>query len=198
VKFDYAQSPSFNDARAILFSADTNAAGHSESHLGAQQFQSRVRSPDFIREASNQSPSLPKNFMRGSSLYDDGVLKISGRNAEEQVVEVKEKFLEIWKSGRVPICLGGDHLVKHAALRALQDARPETLIVYVDAHPDIVQSNDVNYATVIHHALVRRPQQLETVFLVGLRQINEAEAQGLKAWKPKIIWGQDFYTQQIG
>ena len=197
MKFEYAKCKSMSEARAVLFGADTNAAGHSESHLGLQGLKSQIRTPQFVRLASNESPSLPRNLQIGEKLFDDGDLLIRGTSNREQIDEVKRKFQSIWRSGQVPICLGGDHLVKHAALEELQATFPQTLVLYIDAHPDLVLSDVYNYATVIHQALLRDPSWVESIFLTGMRQINESEARGLKHWKPHIIWAQDFHVRSI-
>ena len=193
----YATAKSVEQAQAVLFGADTSAAGHSESFLGKQAIQSQLRTPDFVRASDNESPSLPRNLREGDALYDAGNLTISSTSVRGQIESVRNEFLSIWKAGRVPICIGGDHLIKHAALEALQITQPKSLVIYVDAHPDIVQSADFNYCTVIHQAFSRNPDFVKAVFLVGIRQVNAAEAAGIRHWKPQIIQAQDFYSQNI-
>ena len=197
VALSYATAVSAEQARAVLFGADTNAAGHSQSFLGQQALESQLRTPDFVRASDNESPALPRNLRAGNALFDAGNLTISSANVRGQIESVRQEFLAIWKAGRVPICIGGDHLIKHAALEALQLSQPRSLVIYVDAHPDIVQSADFNYGTVIHQAFLRDPDFVKAVFLVGIRQVNQTEAAGIRYWKPQIIQAQDFYSQNI-
>ena len=197
VALSYAKAISAAQAQAVLFGADTNAAGHSESFLGKQALQSQLRTPDFVRASDNESPALPRNLREGDALFDAGNLTISSTSVRGQIESVCQEFLSIWKAGRVPICIGGDHLIKHAALEALQVSQPRSIVIYVDAHPDIVQSADFNYATVIHQAFLRDPDFVKALFLVGIRQVNATEAAGIRHWKPQIIQAQDFYSQSI-
>lgn len=197
-KLNYASCKTAPEASAVLFSADTTAAGHSESHLGAQRAQSRVRTPEFLKRAANESPALPRNLSSGATLFDDGSLAgLTGLTAVQQIEAVQAKFLAVWSKKQIPFCIGGDHLIKHAALRALHESGQAPLVLYIDAHPDIAINETANYATVVHQAFVRDPALVERLFLVGLRQVNEAEREGLQEWRPNIIWAQDFYEMSL-
>ncbi len=194
---NYAKASTRQSADAILFGADTNAAGHSESYLGQQAILSQLRTPNFVRQADNESPTLPRNLRAGEGLFDAGDLKLGSNSVRGQIEEVRQEFLNIWNADQIPLCLGGDHLIKHAALEALQLTRRKSLVVYIDAHPDIVVSGEFNYATVIHQAFVREASLAESLFLVGIRQVNDAEADGIRHWNPNITHAHDFYVKPV-
>ena len=196
--FQHAKCTSRDQAAAILFGADTRAAGHSQSHLGSQGYTSQVRTPEFTRVAAREAPSLPKNLKPGLNLFDAGDLPIAqNSSAAQQVEQVRKVFTEIWREKKVPLCIGGDHLIKHAALQALQVEHPGAVVLYLDAHPDIVMKSALSYETVIHEALVRQPTDRDKIYLVGLRQVNGAEAEGLAKWQPQVIWAENFYTSSV-
>jgi len=197
MRFTYAQARDRRDCKVIVFGADTNAAGTSMSFLGAQGFKSQIRTPEFIRRAANEAPGLPRSLELGTALWDAGDIVVPSNNVREQIDAVKSQYLSIWREGQVPFCIGGDHLIKHGALEALQEFHSDSIVLYVDAHPDIVLSPAYDYSTVIHQALLRQPQFREALFLVGIRQVNEAEAEGIRHWKPQILWAQDFHVQTM-
>ncbi|UOM33560.1 arginase [Acuticoccus sp. I52.16.1] len=49
---------------------------------------------------------------------------------------VRRAFGEALRDGTVPILLGGDHSIAAGSLAAIMDVRPETHVVWLDAHPD--------------------------------------------------------------
>ncbi|QRN99191.1 arginase family protein [Archangium violaceum] len=182
-------------ASAVLFGANTQGAGFSESARGKAAEAGERRhlfSGDFVREADNESPSLTEQLADGASLYDAGNLPLSGLSAEEQVARVRARFLELFQRGQRAVCLGGDHLIKYAAFSAVSAAFEDCGIVYLDAHPDCAQEERLYFGSILHHAWLLPHVSPERTSLLGLRQVNATERKGLWRWKPGIIHALEF------
>jgi agmatinase len=74
-------------------------------------------------------------FDIGAQVVDRGDLRLSESASDDAVIE--EAVRGSAKEGRVPICLGGDHSVTVAIVRALQSVHGPLNIMHFDAHPDL-------------------------------------------------------------
>jgi agmatinase len=182
----FASATSSDSACCELFGANTQGAGFSQSVRGELQGLHQPDTPlenfaaDFIRLADNASPSLTSCFSNGQHLFDSGNLMLSGLNPADQMNKVTDIFLKILKSKRVPMALGGDHLLKFAGIRACHQHDPLCGFLYVDAHPDTLPQQEVTYASILHHAVHTLQIDPARILILGLRQQTEQEYQGLK------------------
>jgi agmatinase len=195
-KLDYAAAPNVDSALAVVFGANSQGAGISESFVG-QTIKDKLIAPtlfsgDAIRVADNESPSLPDNFKLGSHLFDAGNLDLEGLTPAQQITKIKNQYLNLFAAKKFAIGLGGDHFIKFAALSAVSEAVPGTAVIYVDAHPDCVLSDSLAYNTILHHAFQLPGISPLQTSVVGLKQVNEAEAEGLRKWQPCLIRSTDF------
>ena len=179
-------------ARSVLFGANTQGAGFSQSARGNSDAPRALFTADFVRAADNESPSLTEQLADGATLFDAGNLPLEGLPPEAQVERTRERFLGLFRQGQRPICVGGDHLIKYAALSAVSAAFEDCGVVYFDAHPDCALDERLFFGSILHHAWKLPHVRPERTSLLALRQVSRVEREGLRHWKPGIIPALDF------
>lgn len=186
-----------SQARSVLFGANIQGAGFSESARGQSDVPRTLFTADFVRAADNESPSLTEQLADGSTLHDAGNLPLEGLAPAAQVERTRERFLELFRQEKRPICVGGDHLIKYAALSAVSAAFEDCGVLYFDAHPDCALEERLFFGSILHHAWQLPHLRPERTSLVALRQVSLVEREGLRHWKPGIIPAMDFYVRGL-
>ncbi|STY31366.1 formimidoylglutamase [Legionella wadsworthii] len=192
-KLKYASSPNYANAHSVLFSVNTQCAGTAPTFSSTSD--RNVFSGDFIREVDNRLYSLPENFKSGNQLWDEGHFAIPEPILSEEIQLVCSKFGTLIKNNKKPICLGGDHIIKFAALKALDEILPGQFgVIYLDAHPDCEAQDELSYSSILHHGFLLPSLTPRQVMLMGIRQFTESEADSLAIYKPNIgiISGSEF------
>ncbi|OJH38586.1 arginase family protein [Cystobacter ferrugineus] len=179
-------------ARTVLFGANTQGAGFSESARGKSGEPRSLFSADFVREADNESPSLTESLADGASVFDAGNLALHGLPVEAQMARARARFLEVFQRGQRAVALGGDHLLKYAAFSAVSAAFEDCGIVYLDAHPDCALEERLFFGSILHHAWQLPHVRPDRTSLLALRQVNAREREGLRHWKPGIVHALEF------
>lgn len=196
MKLNFAQALSLESAKAVLFGANTQGAGVSQSFVGQTllpQFDGLgLFSADAIRKADNESPGLPDNLRLGTDLFDIGNLDLNELTPAQSIEVVKQTYSDFFSQDKIVIGLGGDHLIKYAALSAVSDRYPGCGIVYVDAHPDTVHSEKIAYNSILSHTFGLPGLSPCNTTIVGLRQLDALEAKGLKTWNPHVVRSSNF------
>ncbi len=112
--------------------------------------------PNAIREDSygleTYSPYADRD-LTDCGICDIGDLSLPFGNADK-VLEMTEKTTgEILSAGKIPVMLGGEHLVTLGAIRAVHKAHPDLHVVHLDAHTDLHDEylgEPLSHATVLH------------------------------------------------
>ncbi|SRR5579885_2853098 len=198
-KLNYASCEARQTAKCILFAANTLCAGSAPT---VEEIKNRTEhfSADVIRQVDNVLYSLPENFKLGDQLWDDGNLKIEKHDKQHEIDIVQSHLESILIHQQIPICLGGDHLIKYAAIAALNKHLPgEFGVIYLDAHPDCEENESISYSSILHHGFLLPHFKPEQVMLIGLRQFTEKEARAIQKYNGKIgiITGTDFIAQSL-
>ncbi|KTD44694.1 arginase family protein [Legionella quateirensis] len=190
-----AQDPG---AQCILFGANTQKAGTAPTF--SKPSERELFSADFIRQVDNTLYSLPENFKSGAQLFDAGNLPINHHSMEEEIELVSSFFSQCLENKQIPICLGGDHTIKYAALKALDHVMPGQYgVVYLDAHPDCEEQSRLSYSSILHHGFLLPSLKPQQIMLTGIRQFTSSEARALCRYQPEIgiIKGSEFNNTHI-
>ncbi|WP_338864400.1 arginase family protein [Myxococcus stipitatus] len=183
----HASCPEESQARAVMFGANTQGAGFSESARGKSEAPRKLFTADVVRDADNESPSLTELLEDGALLFDAGNLPVEGLAASEQLAVVRARFAGLFRAGQRAIGVGGDHFIKYAALAAVSDVFEDCGVLYVDAHPDCAQNEALGFDSILHHAWKLPHVRPERTCLFGVRQVNARERDGLRVWRPGVI-----------
>ena len=89
--------------------------------------------------------------------------------------DIEAQVSTVWKNGKFPIVLGGEHTVTLGALRALKAAGEEFGVVQFDAHADL--RDEYEGSTLSHACVMRRAvDDLDLpIFQIGVRALSLEE-----------------------
>ena len=146
--------------------------------------------PPIIRIAfhSDSSNSWTETGVEldAEGMYEDaGDLKFT---AENDFGVIEAKVGELLDQGLRPVCLGGDHSVTSAIIRAFGKRIPGLTVIHFDAHPDLYdefegsrQSHACPFARIMEEGTVKRLIQ------VGIRTMNGHQREQAKKFGVEVI-----------
>lgn len=111
----------------------------------AVSFKSGARfGPEAIRSASvllrPYSPTLRVDVTEHLSMIDHGDAPTAPGYLEETLLRIERYLAPIHEAGVTPLCLGGDHSIVLAELRAAAATHGPLALVQLDAHADVWDS----------------------------------------------------------
>ena len=122
----------FEDARAVIFGAPFD---------GTTSFRPGTRfGPSAIRGESDgietYSPYQNRD-LEDISVFDSGDLYLPFGNPKAVLDMIEARTQEILVADKMPVMLGGEHLVTLGAVRAMVKKYPNLHIIHFDAHADL-------------------------------------------------------------
>ena len=122
----------YQDARIVLFGAPFDST---TSYRPGTRFASRtMRAESYGLET--YSPYLDLD-MEDASVFDGGDLELCFGDTEKALGDIERCTREVLADNKLPLMLGGEHLVTLGALRAMAERYPELHILHLDAHTDL-------------------------------------------------------------
>lgn len=166
-----AAEADFDEARAVIFGAPFD---------GTTSFRPGTRfGPGAIRAESDgietYSPYQNKD-LEDIAVFDSGDLLLPFGNTEAVLEEICACTAEILEAGKMPVMLGGEHLVTLGAVRAMVQKYPELHIIHFDAHTDL--RDDYLGERLSHATVIRRCHDLlgdGRIHQFGIRSGERAE-----------------------
>ena len=166
-----AAEADFDEARAVIFGAPFD---------GTTSFRPGTRfGPGAIRAESDgietYSPYQNKD-LEDIAVFDSGDLLLPFGNTEAVLEEICARTAEILETGKMPVMLGGEHLVTLGAVRAMVQKYPELHIIHFDAHTDL--RDDYLGERLSHATVIRRCHDLlgdGRIHQFGIRSGERAE-----------------------
>ena len=148
-----AAEAAFDDARAVLFGAPFD---------GTTSFRPGTRfGPQAIRAESDgietYSPYQNKD-LEDIAVFDSGDLLLPFGNTEAVLAMIEARTQEILDAGKMPVMLGGEHLVTLGVVRAMVKKYPDLHIIHFDAHADL--RDDYLGERLSHATVLRRSWDL--------------------------------------
>lgn len=96
--------------------------------------------------------------MEDVSVCDTGDLELCFGSAEAALHDIEDRASQILKDGKLPILIGGEHLVTLGAVRAVYKEHPDMHIIHFDAHADL--RDDYLGVKLSHACVIRRCHDL--------------------------------------
>jgi len=125
-------SADYENAITVLFGAPFESRTiHRE---GASKAPSAIRSVSTNIETF--SPYLRAD-MRDVDIFDAGDLDISGKEVITAIDAVESFCGKIHDDGKIPVMIGGEHILACGAARAAATRWPELAVLHFDAHADL-------------------------------------------------------------
>ena len=109
-------------------------------------------------------------------IFDSGDLELCFGSSESALVDIESRAAEILRDGKLPLLLGGEHLVTLGAFRAVAEKFPDVHIIHFDAHADL--RDDYLGVPLSHACVMRRCWELVgngRLFQFGIRSGDREE-----------------------
>ncbi|MFZ2448008.1 MAG: agmatinase [Syntrophobacteraceae bacterium] len=164
----HASETEFDSARAVLIPAPYD--GTTTYRAGARE------GPRAILSASRELEFFDEET-RGE-VYREGIftleeLPVNVSSPRAMVREVREACEMVVESGKMPVLLGGEHLLSLGMIEALAGKYPDLKILHLDAHSDLreeYQGSSYSNACVMRLAL-----EHASLVQVGIRSLTKEE-----------------------
>ena len=92
------------------------------------------------------------------AVFDSGDMELCFGSAEAALADIEARTALILGDGKLPLLLGGEHLVTLGAVRAVAKRYPDLCIIHFDAHADL--RDDYLGARLSHACVLRRCHEL--------------------------------------
>ncbi len=118
---------------------------------GARFGSSAIRHESFGIET--YSPYQDKD-LTDRKVFDCGDLELCFGSSEAALADIEEQTRKILSDGKMPLMIGGEHLVTYGAVKAVFEKYPDMHIIHFDAHADL--RDDYLGAKLSHACVMRR------------------------------------------
>lgn len=143
----------YEESKIVLFGAPFDST--TSFRPGARFGSSAIRHESFGIET--YSPYQDKD-LTDLKVFDCGDLELCFGSPEDALKDIEEQAHKIVNDGKLPIMLGGEHLVTFAAVKAVFEKYPKMHIIHFDAHADL--RDDYLGAKLSHACVIRRCYEL--------------------------------------
>ncbi|MGM9637253.1 MAG: agmatinase [Eubacteriales bacterium] len=143
----------YSDARIVLYGAPFDST--TSFRPGARFGPSAIRHESFGLET--YSPYQDAD-LTDCAVFDSGDMELCFGSAEAALRDIEARAAEILRDGKLPLLLGGEHLVTLGAVRAVAQKYPDLHIIHFDAHADL--RDDYLGAGLSHACVLRRCHDL--------------------------------------
>ncbi len=143
----------YASARIVLFGAPFDST--TSFRPGARFGPAAMRHESFGLET--YSPYQDADLL-DRSILDAGDLELCFGSAASALAEIEARAAEILRDGKLPLLLGGEHLVTLGAVRAVLARYPALEVLHFDAHADL--RDDYLGARLSHACVIRRVHDL--------------------------------------
>lgn len=143
----------YSDARIVLYGAPFDST--TSFRPGARFGPSAMRHESFGLETYSPYQNAD---LTDCAVFDSGDLELCFGSPEAALKDIEARAGEILGDGKLPLLLGGEHLVTLGAVRAAVQKYPELHIIHFDAHSDL--RDDYLGCRLSHACVLRRCHDL--------------------------------------
>lgn len=172
----------YDESKLVIFGAPFDST---TSYRPGTRFASKtMRAESFAIET--YSPYQDAD-LEDINVFDGGDLELCFGNTELALSQIEQFTSQLLKDDKLPIMIGGEHLVTLGAVRAVFKKYPDLYIIHFDAHTDLRQEY---LGTPLSHAtVIRRVWDLVgdgRIFQYGIRSGERSE----------FIWSKEHISTQ--
>ncbi len=143
----------YEESKIVLFGAPFDST--TSFRPGARFGSAAIRHESFGIET--YSPYQDKD-LTDIKVFDCGDLELCFGSPEMALKDIDDQARKIVSDGKLPIMLGGEHLVTFPAVKAVFEKYPKMHIIHFDAHADL--RDDYLGAKLSHACVMRRCYEL--------------------------------------
>lgn len=138
----------FEESRIVIFGAPFDST---TSYRPGTRFASKtMRAESYGLETYSPYQDLD---LEDAAVFDGGDLELCFGDTNKALHDITAFTQEILDSGKLPLMIGGEHLVTLGAVRAVAEKYPDLHIIHFDAHADLRDEYlgaKLSHATVLH------------------------------------------------
>ncbi len=168
----------YNEADIILFGAPFD--GTTSFRPGTRFGSKAIRSESFGIET--YSPYQDRD-LEDLKVFDAGDLELCFGNTEKVLKDIEECTDKILEDKKLPVMIGGEHLVTLGTIRAFAKRYDDLHVVHFDAHTDL--RDDYLGEKLSHATVMRRVLEIigdKKLFQYGIRSGEKAEFEFAKKY----------------
>ena len=139
----------YSEADIVLFGAPFDST--TSFRPGARFGSAAIRHESFGIET--YSPYQDKDLLN-KKVFDSGDLELSFGSPDAALADIEAQSKKILDDGKLPILIGGEHLVTLGSVRAVFEKYPDMHIIHFDAHADL--RDDYLGVNLSHACVLRR------------------------------------------
>lgn len=138
----------YNESKIVIFGAPFDST---TSYRPGTRFASRtMRAESYGLETF--SPYLDLD-LEDAFVFDGGDLELPFGSVENALKDIEDFTRDIIKDDKIPLMIGGEHLVTLGSMRAIAEKYPDVHVIHFDAHADLRDDYlgaKLSHATVLH------------------------------------------------
>lgn len=161
----------YEEAKVILFGAPFDST--TSYRPGTRFASSSIRKESFGLEIYSPYQDVE---LDEKAVCDVGDLELPFGNARKALQIIENQTAQIISDNKIPLLIGGEHLVTYGSVKALAQKYPDLHIIHFDAHADLRE--DYMGETLSHATVLRRCHDLlgdQRIFQFGIRSGDKAE-----------------------
>lgn len=179
----------YEEADIVLFGAPFDST---TSFRPGTRFASKaIRSESFGIETYSPYQNADLEDIRA---MDSGDLELPFGNTVTVLSQIENRTDQIVQDGKVPLMIGGEHLVTLGAIRAIAKEHPELHVIHFDAHADL--RDDYMGEQLSHACVMRRVWEIvgdHRIHQFGIRSGERSEF----AWANEHMYQQPFRVDGV-
>ena len=173
----------FEESKIVIFGAPFDST---TSYRPGTRFASRyMRGESYGLETYSPYQNLD---LEDTKIFDSGDIELCMGNSELALSDIEKRTREILNADKLPLMVGGEHLVTLGAVRAVFEKYPDLHIIHFDAHADL--RDDYLGAKLSHAAVMHRVWDIVgdgRIYQFGIRSGDRSE----------FIWGKGHVKTQL-
>ncbi len=167
----------YDESKIVIFGAPFDST--TSYRPGTRFASSAMRNESFGIET--YSPYQDKD-LTDIKVFDGGDLELCFGSPESALNDIENFSAQILSDGKIPLMIGGEHLVTLGSVRAAAKKYPDLCIIHFDAHADL--RDDYLGQKLSHACVMRRCHELVgdgNIFQFGIRSGDREE----------FLWGRE-------
>ena len=161
----------YTDAELVIFGAPFDST--TSYRPGTRFGPSAIRHESFGLETYSPYQDID---LEDHAIMDSGDLELCFGSSDQALKDIQGRAEQILQDGKIPLLLGGEHLVTLGSVRAAVQKYPDLHIIHFDAHTDLRE--DYLGAKLSHACVIRRCHDIlgdGRIHQFGIRSGERAE-----------------------
>lgn len=161
----------FCDSKIVIFGAPFDST---TSYRPGTRFASRyMRAESYGLETYSPYQDLD---LEDIDIFDSGDLELCFGDTQKALEDIENHTRKILDADKLPLMIGGEHLVTLGAVRAVYEKYPDLYVIHFDAHADL--RDEYLGATLSHASVIHRVWDMvgdDRIYQFGIRSGERAE-----------------------